>query len=251
MYLTIVSGLKKSEVRQMIKYLWIFSFSLPFILFVIGVSVRAYGQTFPLTIGICLFNAKDDREWYLWIYTYPSLIVNCLAVVVMCYTVYTVTQILLGKHHSMMRTTSSPPKSESTTSDLDIKEKEKDEVKKKWKKMIWYNQRSLLFIVLFCLMNILGLSFIVEIVGDTEGDLEREVTDFLSCLLTVTVPSTESGEKYPVEVCGEPDDYMTHWPKMYYIVYWIEVFFFKINDRFELNMGLMCKIYCLFPIFFS
>jgi len=223
LYLTVALGMSRVKVNKYMYWMWIISFGTPAIAVIIGLAGNGFGYNFEAGFGICFFTPYDGNWWFMGILTFPSLIIAFICVVLMSVTVYNVVDVLAGKEIE-----TNDDSSDASDSTKEKKSADK-KVRKNWKKMLSYNQRSLLFIFIFCFCNSLANGFLVDIMLVLYDDVEVELTKYFQCILGTTIPSGLSQkdfEAYPITQCGTVDEKALIWGKMYYMTFWVEVFVF-------------------------
>jgi len=224
--MTIGLGMPRHKMDENLKYLWIFSLGFPFIGLIIGNANGSYGYSWEMPFGICYMNSLDENLWFVLLLPIPSLVLSFLSIIFMCLTVRAVFKVLVGTELVV-----EGRKSQDKSMKLDT---EGNKIKKNWKKMLSYNQRSLMFIFIFCFCNSLANGFIINSLKVKYDDLKDDVIAYVACLLLEDIPSgltTESEiSAYPMTQCGQPDDAVDIWPRYYYASFWTAVLN-KLNNH--------------------
>jgi len=100
-------------------------------------------------------------------------------------------------------------------------------MRRKWKRMLWYNQRSLLFVVVICVGGLALSSLLLDLFLVGYGNRLNNLKDYFQCLLTTPIQSgmdRSEMETFPQELCGIVDEEgFTDWSRFYYSVWYIQV----------------------------
>ena len=236
LYLSVVKKVRKSDMQEYLKAMWAFAIGIPLVFCVVGLFNGAFGMETEFPLVFCWFTEKDDRMWYLSLFAIPTLIMSCLALLFMSLTFSHVTKTLMKNAEEEVRRDSQDEddgdtnqdrqqRSTSTKSARDMK-KEAKAAKKRWKKRLWYNQRTLIFILVFGVLSV-GTSVIAIDLYAHEFDVEGEELDhYFHCLLGVNKTddmSRQDMEKYPTQVCGHPDDEVSIWGELFFFIFWMQL----------------------------
>ena len=211
LYLNVISGWKKKDIDKALKPMWAFSLGLPLIAVAIG-NYRGFGYSKSFQTGFPFFAQQDESWWMLALLPIPIISMFSLGFLIMIYVIYRVSAILLGKE------------------DLQLSEEEKTTnktIKNQWRKMLNYNQRSILFVLLIGLGGIAGMASIVEVATAKRDETQKALEDFLTCILSVVKPYSlprEDMDSYPTEVCGSVYDSFDSWGKLYLAAISTELF---------------------------
>jgi len=207
--------MKKKDVQKVLKYMWGGCFLLPLLAVIVGNWENGIGVNHQFSFGVPFFTPKDENWWPLGAYAFPTIILLTISSILMLTTVYFVVQVLLKQKAN--------------------KEQEMEEeaneirMRRKWKRMLWYNQRSLLFVVVVCIGGLAVSSLLLDLYFFRYNIVEKDLTDYFQCLLTTSIQSgmeRSEMETFPQEVCGSVDEEgFTDWPRFYYPIWYIEVSF--------------------------
>jgi len=224
LYLSIASGMKKKDVQDVLKYMWGGCFLLPLLAVIVGNWENGIGVNHQLPYGVPFFTTKDENWWLLGVYAIPTMILLTISSILMITTVYFVVQVLLKQ---------------KANKEQDLKEDANEiRMRRKWKRMLWYNQRSLLFVVVVCIGGLAASSILFEGYHVLYDKAIQDLKDYFECLLTTPIQSgmeRSEMETFPQEVCGNVDEEeFIEWSRFYYSIWYGEVssnlyYFFMIN----------------------
>ena len=215
LYLNVLSDMKKGEIDKYMKPMWIFSICIPSTLCAIGIY-RGFGISHKFTFGIPCFIQADGNWWAMGLFVIPMLILNISSCLIMVYTIYRVSSVLLGKED--MKDDENTKKSNKT-------------IKKRWKKMLWFNQRSLLFVLFICVNNIAAASFFTKVYVTDADEQTANFYAYFTCLFSIQQPLSSSRDimdSYPMSQCGSVDSAFTNWSGLWYsiLIYQVKIFRF-------------------------
>ena len=205
LYLNVVSGWKKRDIEKTLKPMWVFSISLPLIIVAIG-NYRGFGYSETFQYGFPFFTLQGDRWYITGLFIIPVFIMSTLGTLIMGYVIYRVSSILLGKE------------------DMNLTQEKKDNdktIKKRWKKMLKFNQRSLLFVLLVGIGGMVAMIQTFDLLIIKFESIKDDFEDYIACLLTVSKPLSVTREdmaEYPTEVCGEAMNAFHYWDRLYFSV---------------------------------
>ena len=191
--------------------MWIFSLALPTIAVCIG-NYRGFGLSHQLQYGFPLFTQQNGNWWSMGLFILPTLVLNSFATIIMVYVMYRISSILLGKED--MKLSDSDKKVNKT-------------IKNRWAKMLAFNQRSLLFLLFVGIGGIISMFFFIDMLIFQLDKANRDMEDYLVCLLLTLKPSSLSREdmaSYPKSICGTAYDQIDVWGKLYFAVVFEESF---------------------------
>jgi len=114
----------------------------------------------------------------------------------------------------------------ATTADAEKNQVSEDEkVKRNWKRMLEYNQKSLMFILLICMGNLVLVSIVIHLYKVSYDENIGKIQDYFGCLLGATPSvflSSEEKRMYGQGECGEVDEAVDIWDQFYYVILWQE-----------------------------
>jgi len=205
--------MKKKDVQNVLKYMWGGCFLLPLLGVVVGNWENGIGVNHQFPVAVPSFTPKDENWWLLGIYAIPTTILLTISGILMLTTVYIVVQVLLKQ---------------KANKEQEMKEDANEiRMRRKWKKMLWYNQRSLLFVVVVCIGGLALSSLLFDVYIVLYDGAIQGLIEYFECLLTTPIQSgmeRSEMETFPQEVCGNVDEEgFTDWPRFYYSIWYFEV----------------------------
>jgi len=232
-FLSVFVGVSKSSLEFYLKIMWIVNLSVPTIATIIMAAFDLFGNLVIFSAPFCFFKVVDsgDDDNITNYFSIPFLIMYIIGSLFMLITMFKVYQYYQEAYLKAQQEVSDREQSVATEgeySEYDDEEVESDvRSKKAWKKMLQYNQRSILFVFFICILGIVAASSQYFLSTKT-----KEVKDnsevYLTCILTTasTLPaglSKDDVKTYPLSVCGEPDQTFDYWGLHSYTTYWLLV----------------------------
>ena len=240
LYLTVVKRVKKVDMNGYMKFMWGFALGFPLLLCIVGLSNNAFGMEMEFPLLFCWFSEKNDRAWYLALFAVPTLVISCAALVFMTLTLVQVSRTLMKNAEEEVKksnqehedaddrdnTQSRQTRDSSSSTSARKRKKEAKEAKRRWKKRLWYNQRTLIFILVFSFASIVTSDIAIDLYSH-EFDVEAEELDhYFHCLLNVSQTSDmdrQDMKTHPQHVCGHPDESVSIWSELFFFVFWIQL----------------------------
>ena len=230
LFMTVVRGVNRVEFKKYLIYLWVGSLGLPLIMTIIVGALDKFAYSISVPYGVCFIGNDEslDAQRYSWLV--PSLVIAGFCFLMMIAIVYKVANTLFTQSK---KTEGSETGSESITNKSESEQQEELEkkqearrVKKAWKKMLWYNQKSLSFVLVFCLLNTIASGVLLRLYDVGYDEAVEDIEGYFACLLGEAADATLSDDEIltvPGERCGSIDAALSIWPKFYYAVLWVQL----------------------------
>ena len=228
LYLKVVVGLKRAKLAEAAKYIWFSCLLVPAVAVALMAIFDGFGLSVEVPFGVCFAdNTSSDRyeQRYGWIY--PTLAISAFCFFLMCSIMYHVATTVLRKT-KLVRDNDEISTMEDTVSMNTSEEIEQKRLKKAWKKMLWLNQKTFSFVFVFVLLNTVAYGTLLKMYEVDYTKATEDTIGYVGCLLDVAsnptfVTSRAEARTVPRDVCGDPDDAVSIWSNLYYIVLWLNV----------------------------
>ena len=241
LYLKVVQGLKKAKLQEAAKYIWYFCLLLPLFGVLVLYLFDGFGLETGVPFGVCFIKNVSLKEYYRqrygWIY--PSIALSVVCFFLMCSIMYHVAQTVLSK-------TKLNKDSQGVVSGT-TEEIEQRRTKKAWKKMLWLNQKTFSFVFVFVLCNTVAYGILLKMFEVDYDEAGQDIADYVGCLIGIAadpafVLTKEDARTVPESVCGDPDDALSIWSNLYYIVLWLQVTAYALSCMF-LTLSLFHSVF--------
>ena len=233
LYLMVARGVTQVEMKKYLQWMWGMSLVMPCTFGVVGLAEGYFGTTYEFPFGIPWMNSdlSDPSMSITALFTYPIIALSTLALFFMALSVRSVMRVLSAMEdkkieRETMTVTTLQREDLSTSEEKDAVESDDEKVKRNWKRMLEYNQKSLMFILLICIGNIAASAIITQLYSVKYSESINDVEDYFACLLGQFVaPSLTYEQKrmYGWQQCGPIDEAVDLWDQFYYGVLWQEL----------------------------
>ena len=203
-FLTIVMNVPKKDMGTYYKYMWFFSHFLPLLSCMILLGTGNFGYPVRANPGICIvYNNDGDADVVKYSWAVVKLILNSLALVLMVLTLWRVYEIIKANDDTSEKDPEAGDTSSSISQSILTSAKS-------WTRVLTYNKKSLLFVALICIMDMICVSLYVDLINNP-GEIIRNTEDYTACILGEAATAgltTDQIINQPLKICGEISDHV-------------------------------------------
>jgi len=163
-----------------------------------------FGYPVRANPGICfVYNNDGDADVVKYSWAVVKLILNSLALVLMVLTLWRVYEIIKANDDTSEKDPEAGDTSSSISQSILTSAKS-------WTRVLTYNKKSLLFVALICIMDMICVSLYVDLINNP-GEIIRNTEDYTACILGEAATAgltTDQIINQPLKICGEISDHV-------------------------------------------